>query len=163
VDQCSFHGVHHNLTMLSTFQRSSSRSLMVPWVTALLWLAAAASMVFWVLKWPAWQPVDATVVLAATTPHSNAIQTQTGRALGHVSETQPRAEQPASTSFKLLGVIASASGQGSALIAIDGQPPRAFRMGQIVQDGWQLQSLTPKQARLSKGSSVNLLELSGTN
>jgi general secretion pathway protein C len=63
----------------------------------------------------------------------------------------------------LLGVIASASGQGSALIAIDGQPPRAFRMGQIVQDGWQLQSLTPKQARLSKGSSVNLLELSGTN
>jgi general secretion pathway protein C len=149
--------------MLSTLQRSSARSLMVPWVTAVLWLAAAASMVFWVLKWPAWQAVDATVASAVATLDSNALQTQTGRALGYASDTQPRAEQPASTSFKLLGVIASPSGQGSALIAIDGQPPQAFRMGQILQDGWQLQSLTPKQARLSKGSSVSLLELSGTN
>jgi general secretion pathway protein C len=147
--------------MLSTLQRSSARSLMVPWVTALLWLAAAASMVFWVLKWPAWQAVDATVASAVATLDSNALQTQTGRALGYASDTQPRAEQPASTSFKLLGVIASASGQGSALISVDGQPPKAFRVGQVVSEGVTLLKLGPRQASLGpQGGGAEIFTLS---
>ena len=57
-----------------------------------------------------------------------------------------------SSRFELLGVVASASGQGSALIAVDGQPARAFKVGQTVADGVVLQSLGPKQAQL--GASV---------
>ena len=53
-----------------------------------------------------------------------------------------------SSRFELRGVVAGASGQGSALIAVDGQPPRPFRVGQTVTDGVVLQSLGPKQAQL---------------
>ncbi len=58
-----------------------------------------------------------------------------------------------------MGVIASASGQGSALIATDGQPPKAYRVGQTVQDGWTLVSLTARQARLKSASAEVLLDL----
>jgi general secretion pathway protein C len=55
--------------------------------------------------------------------------------------------------WQLLGVIADASGQGSALIAMDGQAPKAYRVGQSVGEGLVLQSLGPKRAKL--GATVN--------
>jgi len=58
-----------------------------------------------------------------------------------------------------LGVIASASGQGSALIAVDGQQPKPFRVGQTVQDDWVLSSLTARKASLKSSSKEMLLEL----
>jgi general secretion pathway protein C len=58
-----------------------------------------------------------------------------------------------------MGVIASPTGQGSALIATDGQAPKAFRVGQAVQDGWTLDSLTARQARLKSVSAQVTLEL----
>jgi general secretion pathway protein C len=71
-----------------------------------------------------------------------------------------------SSRFQLLGVVAGASGQGSALIALDGQPPRAFRVGQTVTDGVVLQSLGPKQAQLggsAQGAALFSLSLPGTD
>jgi general secretion pathway protein C len=71
-----------------------------------------------------------------------------------------------SSRFQLLGVVAGASGQGSALIALDGQPPRAFRVGQTVTDGVVLQSLGPKQAQLgvsALGAALFSLSLPGTD
>jgi general secretion pathway protein C len=59
----------------------------------------------------------------------------------------------------LIGVIASASGQGSALIATDGQPPKAYRVGQMVQDGVTLESLTARQAVLKSANAQWQLEL----
>jgi general secretion pathway protein C len=67
--------------------------------------------------------------------------------------------QPASSQFKLMGVIASPTGQGSALIATDGQAPKAYRAGQTVQDGWTLVSLTPRQARLKSANAQVTLDL----
>ena len=55
--------------------------------------------------------------------------------------------------IQLVGVIASMSGQGSALIAMDGQPPKPYRVGQAVGEGLVLQSLSPKRAQL--GASLN--------
>jgi hypothetical protein len=46
-------------------------------------------------------------------------------------------------------VIDAASGQGSVLIAIGGQPPKAFQLGQKVDDDWTLTALTPRQAKLN--------------
>lgn len=67
-----------------------------------------------------------------------------------------------SSRFQLWGLVASASGRGSALISVDGQPPQAFRVGQSVTEGLVLQSLGPKQAQLgssAKGAAFITLSL----
>ena len=51
--------------------------------------------------------------------------------------------------FALIGVLAGrSSGGGAALIAVDGQPAKPFRVGAAVDEGLLLQSLDPRQARL---------------
>ena len=56
--------------------------------------------------------------------------------------------------FALIGVLAGrSSGGGAALIAVDGQPAKPFRVGAVVDEGLVLQSLDPRQARL--GASVD--------
>ena len=68
--------------------------------------------------------------------------------LGAVSSAAVVATPDAGSRFALSGVVALHSGQGAALIAVDGQAPKAFKVGQVVADGWVLQSLEPRQARL---------------
>ena len=51
--------------------------------------------------------------------------------------------------WRLIGVVAGASGQGSALLAVDGQPPKAYRPGQVVAPGWVLHSVGHRLARLA--------------
>lgn len=50
--------------------------------------------------------------------------------------------------IQLLGVIAGQSGQGSALLSIDGQAPKPYRVGQTVSEGWVLQRLDTRRAQL---------------
>ena len=64
----------------------------------------------------------------------------------------------------LVGVLAGQqSGGGAALIAVDGQPAKPFRVGAVVVDGeLVLQSLGRREARLgaSRGAATTLtLEL----
>ena len=64
--------------------------------------------------------------------------------------------------LQLLGVIAGSSGQGRALIAVDGQAPKAYRVGQAVGQGLVLQNLTPKGAQLGAtvdGPRLQVLQL----
>jgi general secretion pathway protein C len=51
--------------------------------------------------------------------------------------------------WNFLGVVASASGQGAALIGVDGQAPKAFLPGQTLAPGWVLHSLGHRLARLA--------------
>lgn len=71
------------------------------------------------------------------------------KALGAATGTAVVAIADASARFALSGVVAVNSGQGAALIAVDGQAPKAFKVGQTVADGLVLQSLGPRQARLA--------------
>jgi general secretion pathway protein C len=117
-------------------------------------------MTYWALQWPrAAAPVVTTVAVNAQPSTVN--WSHAGKALGHSDPVVER--QQVDHQFKIWGVIAAASGQGSALISTDGQPPKAYKVGQAIEGGWQLQSLTPKQARLAKGHVLILLELSGTS
>jgi general secretion pathway protein C len=128
--------------------------------TASVWLAAVAGMTYWALQW---QRASSPVVTAvAIHPQPVALNwIHAAKALGH---SDPVVEpQQVDHQFKIWGVIAAASGQGSALISTDGQPPKAYKVGQAIEGGWQLQSLTPKQARLAKGHVLVLLELSDTS
>lgn len=63
------------------------------------------------------------------------------------SSTAPVAPEAASR-FALSGVVADPSRQGAALIAIDGKPPRPFRVGSKVGDNYVLQSVGLRSATL---------------
>ena len=54
----------------------------------------------------------------------------------------------ASSRFALAGVVAGRHG-GAALIAVDGKPPRPFRVGSRVDEGLILQSVSARRASLA--------------
>ena len=58
-------------------------------------------------------------------------------------------EANSSHQWVLLGVVAGKSGRGSALLAVDGLPPKAYLPGQTVAPGWVLHSVGHRMARLS--------------
>jgi general secretion pathway protein C len=128
--------------------------------TASVWLAAVGGLTYWALQWPRASAPLVTAVAVNAQP-STANWSHAAKALGHSDPVVER--QQVDHQFKIWGVIAAASGQGSALISTDGQPPKAYKVGQAIEGGWQLQSLTPKQARLAKGHVLVLLELSDTS
>jgi len=128
--------------------------------TAGVWLAAVGGLTYWALQWQR-SPAAVVTAVAVNSQPSTANWSHAAKALGHSAPVVERT--PVVHQFKILGVIAAASGQGSALISTDGQPPKAYKVGQVLEGGWQLQSLTPKQARLAKGPASVLLELSGTS
>ncbi len=51
--------------------------------------------------------------------------------------------------FRAIGVIASASGQGAALISIDKQPPKTFRVGASIAPGFVLKTVTQREIMLA--------------
>ncbi|WP_396429839.1 type II secretion system protein N [Limnohabitans sp.] len=128
-------------------------------LAACAWALAAASAVYWGLQWATPQTAQSATNLSTAPESRPGAAPAMARALGQIAAQEgPKAQT--NSQFKLLGVIASSSGQGSALIATDdGQPPKAYRVGQAVQDGLTLVSLTPRQARLQSSSAEVLLEL----
>ncbi|MDB5946181.1 MAG: hypothetical protein JWQ33_1207, partial [Ramlibacter sp.] len=64
--------------------------------------------------------------------------------------------------FNLLGVVSVRSHDGAALIAVDGKPPRPYRVGAAVDDALVLQSVQTRRAVLANsvsGPAVLTLEL----
>lgn len=123
--------------------------------TLALWALAGASVVYWGLRLSA-RPVGLTVPVvapAAAAPDAQAM----ARLLGVPAAGAAAARAPAASltsRFALIGVLAGrSSGGGAALIAVDGQPAKPFRVGAVVDEGLVLQSLDPRQARL--GASVD--------
>jgi general secretion pathway protein C len=129
---------------------------------ALLGCAAAASVVFWVLNFPSGMSVQGLPLVQSIGPANSSSSVHMAKVLGHVAAL-PKVPTQNSAQYKLMGVIASSTGQGSALIAVNGEPPKAFRVGDDVNQGVQLVSLTPKQARLKTNGQEWVLELPSTN
>ena len=118
--------------------------------TLVLWLLAAGSCVYWGLRM-APRSAPAAVVPAARQPFS----TDPGavaRLLGASALVAASPGQPAvslASRFNLLGVVASRSNRGAALIAVDGKPPRPYRVGSPVDEGLVLQSVNVRRAVLA--------------
>lgn len=127
-------------------------------LTLLLATLAAASAWFWVLHWPA--------TTAGPGWHSASINppvadpAQVARLLGASAAPDGAANLPdpvAPANIKLLGVIAppdagardGAGGLGRALIAVEGGPPKPFRVGQAVTGQLMLQSVQARSAVLA--------------
>ncbi len=147
--------------MLQILPTTRSAKLWPGVSAALAGCAAAASVVFWVLNFPTGSAVQGLpAVQSSAQAVTGSSSTHLARAWG-VQAALPEVSIAQSSRFVLWGVVAGASGQGSALIAVDGQPPRPFRVGQAVTDGVVLQSLGQKQAQLgASAQGVALFSLS---
>ena len=70
------------------------------------------------------------------------------RALGALPDSGPAPAAPAASRFSLLGVLAGSTHAGAALIAVDGEPARPFRVGSTVTPGFVLESVAPRRVVL---------------
>lgn len=128
--------------------------------TFALWALVAASAVYWGLKiaTPSRAP-------AASAPALRAPVAADPAAVARLLGASPAAAAPAvslSSRFTLVGVVASRSRQGAALIAVDGRPAKPFRVGAAIDEGLVLQSVDARRATLAasrEGPAVLTLEL----
>ena len=136
----------------------SSKTLVLPALTACIWTLAAAGMTYWVLALTRvdTQSVPLSPSTAVAMPEASA--QWVSKALGK-SASAPEPMRAESQQFQLYGVISSPSGQGSALIGIGGEAPKPYRVGQFLQEGVSLQSLTSRKARLISSGGEIWLEL----
>ena len=137
---------HHPMT---TLDRTLWPARLSTFVLAAL---AAASVVYWGLRWS--EPIS--------TPRANGdgfsqrpIDTIRVAQLLGASATPANAAPAvnAAGQYKLLGVIAGAKGRGfgSALIAIEGEPAKPYKVGDRLSDDLLLQSVTARGATLAPG------------
>lgn len=132
----------------------------------LLWLAAGLCAGYWVLL--AWgrSPVTPVAPVASADPAPDVAAI--ARVLGALPESAPApalaaaASPPAAARYALIGVLAGTQAGGAALIAIDGQPPRPYRVGAMLDGGMVLQSVGRRSVRLAPaaGSAGQPVELS---
>jgi general secretion pathway protein C len=135
--------------MLQTLSTPSSARWTVRLSTLVLWTAAAAVVAFWVLKFAGLSGQTSQAPTVARSTPAEPATADVQKALGAASASAVVVTPDTGARFALSGVVALHSGQGAALIAVDGQAPKAFKVGQVVADGWVLLSLAPRQARLA--------------
>ena len=131
--------------------------MLARWVTFFVWAAVAATALFWGLRLvvkPA--PAPAHLQVADGTA---ALRGDLTRLLGvdaPVAMADAAPEPAADARFNLVGVVSPraslsaplAAREGLALIAVDGKPPRAYRVGAVVDGQTVLQSVQPRGAAL---------------
>jgi len=122
--------------------------------TTCVWAVAAASVIFWGLRLAA--PPETAVPPALASPPVAVDPAEVAKAFGATTALAQLAPD-AGNRFVLLGVVADEDQQGAALIAVDGKPPRPFRVGQQLGDGYVLQSVDLRAARLGAGPNTPTL------
>lgn len=133
-------------------------------VTLLVWAAVAASALFWGLKLLVKAPPAPPQAQVAQT--GGAVRGDLSRLLG-VDAPPPAvaaAPEPAPDSrFNLVGVVSprprQAAGEAVALIAVDGKPARAYRVGAVVDGSHVLQSVSARGANLGPRGGASVIAL----
>ncbi len=132
----------------------------------IVWAAVAISLAFWGLRWmaqPASVPLNASSVSLDGGAYGDIRRLLAGPPAA-ASGVQPALTSAASAlagRLKLLGVVASLhnNDQGVALLAIDGKPPRAVRVGGVVDGDMLLLSLNQRGAQIGPSQGPSLLTL----
>jgi len=141
--------------MQSLSLHSSPNPWLIRVVTFLLAAVAAGSASYWMLKWPT--PTSPTRAIAAE-PAIPTIDTAKVAQLLGASTYAPNAPGPAISAqarYKLLGVIAEGARGGSALIAIDAEPAKPYRVGEHLSDKLVLKSVKARSVTLAGGLQDN--------
>lgn len=117
---------------------------------ALVWGGLALSAGYWGLRW--WGEAPSQPLPAPSAAALNIDSNRVAAALGaRATAAAPVASAPVaglSSRLQLLGVVAERGGAGAALISVDGQPARPYRVGAALLDGVRLQSLGPRHAQV---------------
>lgn len=123
------------------------------WWTFIVWALAAASALAWGLQLfvrPPPAPPQALVVAAAGAARGDLTRLLGADAAPLAAAAAP--EPVADARFQLVGVVSprspKAAREGLALIAVDGRPPRAYRVGAVVDGLHVLQGVEARGATL---------------
>jgi general secretion pathway protein C len=130
-------------------------------ITLLVWTLAVASAAYWGLRILGPSANGAPVAVAGATL-SQADATAVARVLGSTPQVAAVAAGQSSTRYVLTGVVADRRQGGAALIAVNGLPPKPYRVGAEVEPGVVLTSVGPRRAVLapdSQAEPVATLEL----
>jgi general secretion pathway protein C len=125
----------------------------------LVWLAAAGSAAYWGLRLTSGSGLPAAVPTVAPVPVV-ADTLAVSRLLGWVAPAANAAPPPPALASRLtlVGVVADRNTQlGAALIAIDGKPPKPFRVGAKLEEGVVLQSVAGRSATIGQAVDGPLL------
>ncbi|MCW5655658.1 MAG: general secretion pathway protein C [Hydrogenophaga sp.] len=118
-------------------------------VAGALWLAAGLSAGYWVLQFLGRSPVTPVApVASAPQPPDPASVARTLGAVPVASTAEAAPVAAAAPRYVLLGVVATGADSGAALIAVDNQPPRPYRVGASLDGGLVLQAVTRRTVRL---------------
>ena len=117
-------------------------------LTLVVWALAAGSVAYWGLRLLARPPAFAPAPLAVSVPMPPD-PAVVARLLG-ATAAQAAPQASLASRFALSGVVAGAPGGGAALIAVDGNPARPFRVGSVIEEGLVLQSASARQATLGQ-------------
>ena len=133
-------------------------------VTLLVWAAVAASALFWGLKLLVKAPPAPPQAQVAQT--GGAVRGDLSRLLGVDAPAPVAAAAPESapdSRFNLVGVVSprasQAAGEAVALIAVDGKPARAYRVGAVVDGSHVLQSVSARGANLGPRGGASVIAL----
>jgi general secretion pathway protein C len=120
-------------------------------ITLALLGACLLSAGYWLQAgFKAWRPQAATLTAAPLVKPVPAVSViELARVLGAPPEALNGVAAGLEQRFRLAGVMASASGQGAALLSVDGQPARTFLVGAEIASGLWLQSVGPAEAMLA--------------
>ena len=118
-------------------------------LTTLVWLLVGWSVTYWALRVWNRSPVQAVPVLAE--PASVVDPAAVARALGVRGAPTPDAAPAMAVIVRhtLVGLATAPDGQGVALLAEQGQPAQAVRVGGQLPDGWRLLRLEADEAVLA--------------
>jgi general secretion pathway protein C len=127
-------------------------------LTLTLAALAAGNALYWVLLWPASGPTARPAVQVGEAPPIDsdkiALLLGASQAAGDANGPVPVVNLQAN--FKLLGVIAQggAGSRGSALIAVQGNPAKPYRVGEVVADTLVLHSVKARAAYLASSTAA---------
>ncbi|WP_310627842.1 type II secretion system protein N [Limnohabitans sp.] len=140
--------MNHNPLM---FHLSVYSRMVLPAASLLVWGGVMFSAVTWGLRWSATGvvPSDATFAVQGLPEMDLAAA---ARSLGAVP-VQMAASPDLASRFQLQGVMAGGPNAGAALISVDGQVAKPYRVGASVTEGWVLQSVQGR--RISLGTSMD--------
>jgi general secretion pathway protein C len=133
------------------------QSWIIRLATFLLWLAAAASGVYWALKFVQGVSTPANAAVVAP-PAAAAVDTAAlAKGLGGGAPVNAAARPDAvavtnvnASRFVLTGVVMGRSGgQSLALIGVDSKPAKPYRIGAQIADGMVLKSVQSRQVLLA--------------
>ena len=126
---------------------------------ALVWGGLALSAGYWGLRW--WGEAPARALPVPPAPALTIDSERVASALGArvATAAAPVAAPGLASRLRLLGVVAAREGQGAALISVDGQPAKPYRVGAQLVDGARVLALGPRHAEVGSDSARIRLEL----